>query len=126
MLKRYKNFIKFGVVAGIYNVLSYSVYAFLIFTKCHYIIASTISFVVGVSLSYFMNKIIVFKHTQKHSRKVVIRYVTFYLVLLAINLILLRIFVAYLGINAYLAQLIVVVACAVLSYNTMRKFIFTF
>ena len=127
MLRKYRNFIKFIMVAGIYNLLTYIVYAILIFIKSNYLLASIISFIFGVVISYVMNKKIVFQHQHErnpHQYKLMLRYFLFYLALLGFNLLLLHTFVTNLNINAYLAQIIVIMCSALISYNFMRKFIF--
>ena len=115
------------MVAGTYNLLTYIVYAILIFIKSNYLFASVISFIFGVIISYIMNKKIVFQHQNVHKHhqyKLMLRYFMFYLILLGFNLALLHTFVTNFNINAYFAQIIVVMCSALISYNFMRKFIF--
>ncbi len=123
LIWRYQQFIKFGFVAASYNLVAYSIYATLIYFNCNYLIASTVSFLLGVVLSYFMNKFIVF--SVKHNNYIlIIRYVTFYVFLLGINLTLLHGFVSLLKANPYLAQILTTIIAALISYNTMRIFVF--
>jgi putative flippase GtrA len=123
LIKRYQPFIKFGFVAIGYNVAAYLMYVTLIYFKCNYLMASAVSFFLGVALSYFMNKSIVFAIKQ-HSHTLVFRYLAFYLALLAVNLVLLHGFVSLLKINPYWAQIFVTALAAFISYNTMRVFVF--
>jgi len=120
---KYQQFIRFGFVALAYNLFAYMVYAGLIMFKCNYLLASSLSFIIGVTISYFMNKSIVFA-TKQHSYRLVLRYVLFYLMLLGFNLGILHVFVKTLSINPYIAQILVIFISAVLSYNTMRIFVF--
>ncbi|MCD6046245.1 MAG: gtrA-like family protein [Gammaproteobacteria bacterium] len=123
LIMRYQQFLKFSFAAIGYNLAAYFIYAILIYLKCNYLIASTTSFCAGTILSYFMNKSIVFT-IRYHSHNLIIRYVTFYMVLLAVNLMLLYELIHLLKINPYLAQMVVIIASAFISYNTMRMFVF--
>lgn len=123
LIRRYQQFIKFGFVAASYNLMAYFIYAALVYFKCNYLIASAVSFFLGVILSYFMNKLIVF--AVKHNNySLIMRYVSFYVLLLGINLALLHGFVSLLKIDPYLAQVLVTIIAALISYNTMRVFVF--
>lgn len=121
MIKKYQQFFKFIVVAGVYNLFAYVIYVGLVFINCNYILASAISIIFGTCLSYYMNKSMVFKQGNE---SLVIRYVVLYLILLSIYLIMLRVFVQYLHINKYAAQILVAGFATLLSYNTMRVFVF--
>lgn len=122
-IRRYQEFIKFGVVAVSYNFIAYVIYVSLLYFNCNYLIASTISFFIGVILSYFMNKFIVFP-VKDPNHTLIIRYFIFYLLLLCANLVLLHEFISLLKINPYYAQILVTFIAALISYNTMRIFIF--
>ena len=123
LIRKYKQFIKFGFVAIGYNLFAYAIYAVLVVLKCNYLLASSISFIAGVTLSYFMNKSIVFATKHNHYG-LILRYIFFYLVLLGFNLGVLHIFVKSLMINPYIAQILVTFISALISYNTMRVFVF--
>lgn len=123
LIRKYQRFIKFGFVALGYNLFAYAIYACLISLKCNYLLASSFSFIVGVTLSYFMNKSIVFA-TKQHNYGLVLRYLIFYLALLGFNLVVLHVFIKILAINPYLAQILVTFISALVSYNTMRTFVF--
>ncbi len=123
LIKNYLQFIKFGLVALSYNLFAYIIYALLISMQCNYLIASTMSFIFGVAISYFMNKKIVFRSTLNHN-KLIFRYIYFYVVLLIFNLGVLNLFVKVLMINLYLAQILVIFVSALVSYNTMRTLVF--
>lgn len=123
LICRYKKFIKFGFVALGYNLIAYLIYAGLVFIKCNYLLASIVAFVFGVFLSYFMNKTLVFSE-ESHSHVLVVRYFLFYFALLGANLLMLHFFVQFLHVNPYLAQVVVTMLAAILSYNTMRFLVF--
>ena len=123
LIRKYQQFIKFGLVALSYNLFAYVIYAGLVALKCNYLLASSIAFVIGITLSYFMNKSIVFA-TKQHNYGLFSRYILFYLVLLGINLGVLHVFVKLLMISPYVAQILVTFISALVSYNTMRVFVF--
>ena len=123
LIRKYQQFIKFGLVALSYNLFAYAIYAGLVALKCNYLLASSISFIIGILVSYFMNNIYVFE-VKKYQTRAIIKFFIFYSVMLFINLNILRILVSLLHINAYFAQLVLMVLYAIFSYNVMKLFIF--
>lgn len=120
---KYRKFIKFACVALGYNLFAYTIYAALLLLNCNYLFASLCSFIVGITLSYFMNKMLVFI-TRNHEYGLILRYVTFYLLLLGFNLLALHLLVEIFKINPYIAQVLVTFFSAFLSYNVMRVIVF--
>lgn len=118
-----RQFIKFGFAALGYNIIAYLIYACLIYFSCNYLIASIISFVCGVLLSYCINKTLVF-NIKHHNYLLFIRYFIFYSFLLGVNLFMLHVFVYILKINLYFAQILVTLVSALVSFNIMRRMIF--
>jgi len=116
---RYQQFAKFCLVALGYNLFSYLIYSALVYSKCNYLIASSISFISGITLSYFLNKSMVFASKHNDS-KLVLAYFSYYLILLCISLAMLHALVDALKINPYIAQVLVTVAAAFVSYYTVR------
>lgn len=123
LIKNYKQFIKFGLVAVSYNVVAYIVYILIIYWGYNYLLASTTAFFLGIVLSYLLNKQIVF-NSKHQDYTTIIRYTIFYAFLLGLNLVLLRTFVYSLKVNPYLAQILVTGIAALVSYNVMRIFVF--
>lgn len=120
VLSDYKQFIKFVFIGLTYNLFAYLVYAILIFINCNYFFACTTSFILGVVLSYYLNKIVVFNS----NKRVIIRYILFYFFLLGLNLGLLFGFIKFFYINKYVAQILVTGISSFISYYTMRILIF--
>jgi putative flippase GtrA len=123
VIRKYRQFIKFTFVAATYNIAAYVLYALLLYINIYYIIASTISFVFGVTLSYYMNKSIVFS-TEILSYKKTIFYICFYCMSLLFNLSMLHILVRFYGLNPYVAQTIVTITLSIFSYHIFRSVIF--
>lgn len=122
-IAKHQRFLKFAVIAGLYNLLGYLLYAGLLFIKVNYLIASTISFIFALALSYFMNKAIVFGHSEK-SYAIILRYISFYCTMLGFSLLSLRFLVDNIQVNPLLAQMMVTGMMALVSYNVMRLVVF--
>lgn len=123
LIRKYKQFVKFGFVALGYNLFAYAIYAGLVTLGCNYLLASCISFVIGILVSYFMNNIYVFE-VKKYQIRTIIKFLIFYSVMLFINLNILRMLVNLLHISVYFAQLVLMILYAIFSYNVMKSFIF--
>lgn len=109
----------FCIIALSYNIAGYLTYAGLVAAQYNYLIASTCSFIVGIVLSYFMNKKMVFKSTGSH-QQLLTPYLAYYLSLLGFNLGLLYVFVNWFQLNPYIAQILVTMISALISYNALR------
>lgn len=106
-------------MASTYNLLTYLLYAGLVFENFNYLFASTVSYFFGIIISYFMNKSFVFDNASSNNR-IIFYYLIYYILLLLINLVTLHVFVYRLKINAYLAQIFVTGTTAIISYNVIR------
>lgn len=123
MITKYKRFIKFVFVAASYNLVGYGFFFGLVYIGVNYLISSLLSFVFGMMLSFFMNRAFVFA-LKKYNLKIIVKYIIFYSALLVINLSFLHFFVKSLNLTPYMAQILVMMIFAVISYNMMRVFIF--
>ena len=119
MLIIYNRFFKFCAGGLLYNLIAYSCYCILILLNVNFLIASTFSFILGVKISYFINKKIVFK-SDDITHKQVLYYFLFYSTALIINLFLLDIAVKVLNIHPLLAQIIVSSTNAIISYIVVK------
>lgn len=118
-IKHWGQFIKFACVAAIYNLTAYLLFAGLVVLNCNYLIASGLSFIFGVSLSYYMNKSFVFSSTE-HNYKIIITFFSYYFMLLLTCICAMYYFTAHIKINPYFSQIIVSLIAALVSYYTMR------
>ena len=119
-LKLNLQFIRFSVGALSYNLAAYLLYTGLILLKCNYLVASTASFITGVTFGYFMNKYIVFANHKHDNRASFFYYFGYNIFLLGLNLSALFFLVNCLKINPFLAQILVIMIVALISYNVMR------
>ena len=112
-------FIKFSLVAAIYNLAAYSLFAGLLLVNCNYLIASGLAFIFGVSLSYCLNKSLVFS-SKGHNHKILITFFSYYFMLLLICITAMYYFTTHFKMNPYLSQVIVSLIAALVSYCTMQ------
>ncbi|QUE30953.1 GtrA family protein [Francisella philomiragia] len=122
-IRKYASFIKFCIIAVVYNLFAYLIFVIFILLDANYLVASTIAFILGVVVSLVMNKSFVFK-TRIYSVRLITKYLLFYIFLLCFNLCSLHMAVSTFDINVYVAQIIVIGLSALVSYNIMRVFIF--
>jgi putative flippase GtrA len=113
-------FFRFLVVGGINTVFSYSLYAFLLFIGLHYLLAAIISFIISVLFNFETTGRLVF---QKNDRRLLLKFIFSYVIILAISLFSLNMLVM-LGISPYLAGLLNVFPVAIISFLIQRTFVF--
>jgi putative flippase GtrA len=114
-----RRFIRFCVGGLITNGLGYVIFACIIWFNINYLIANTISFLCAIWISFFMNSKIVFRINIKLPLKIYIVYVMFYVGLLLFSLLSLQFWVWIIR-NVYMAQLVNIVACALVSYAGLK------
>jgi putative flippase GtrA len=114
-----RRFLIFCLSGTLVNGFGYCVYAILVWSKVNYLIANTLSFLCAIWLSFLMNTKIVFRIKTKLCIKTLVIYAVFYSTMLLISLCLLGIWVKILG-NLYLAQLINIILCALVSYFGLK------
>lgn len=101
-----KQFMKFGIVGVINTVSSWIFYYSLLFFKVHYIVATTIAYILSSIIGFILNKTWVFKSKNKVSSslfKYIITYGSSYL----INIGLMYTFVDVIGISDKIAPILV-------------------
>ncbi|WP_243278166.1 GtrA family protein [Clostridium yunnanense] len=123
-MKEMLRFIRFGIV-GVMNTLI-TIIAFWILGKfgINYILANTLSYLIGVVNSYFLNSKWVFKVNAKNSERSV-KFVIINLIVLAINNCLLILFVSKFSLDKHVAQILVIGICMVLNYFLNKKWTFS-
>ncbi|OED71422.1 hypothetical protein A143_17630 [Vibrio splendidus ZS-139] len=113
---------KFGSVGFVNTVLSYSIFALLIYLNVHYLVASSLSFFVGTMFSYVINSQYTFS-VQSNVRG----FIKFFLITLAsltVSLLLLYIFKSKFSTPVLLAQLLVVLVRFPFVYLLMKYVVF--
>lgn len=114
-------FIIIGIFATIINYLCF--YVLYNFVHINYMLSSAIGFLSGVIAGFPFNKNWTFK-SNKHSMKVIIPYITVYLISLILSLILLKIQVEILNINPKIANFICICFTTVTNFLGTKIFVF--
>jgi putative flippase GtrA len=112
--------IRFLLTGGMNTAFSYAIYAACIFAGAGYALASAASMAGGILFSYKTSSSLVFRGAHDRS---LLRYALCYLVVYGFSVLLLKILDS-LGIDPYLAGLIVAVPSAILSFALLKLFVF--
>ena len=107
--------IRFLFVGGLNTLVGYGVYALLVYIGVNYLVANTISTIIGIAHSYLWNRYFTFKSKNKAVKEIT-KFVSVYAVSYLIGMLTLFIFKDKLNISAYLAGLINLVITTLISY----------
>lgn len=88
--------------------------------KCNYLVATTISFVIGVLFSYTVNSLFIFH--QKLRYQTLLKYGVAYVLSYFINMLLMYVFVDWLLIDKFIAPILCMAIMAVVNYFLVKKF----
>jgi putative flippase GtrA len=113
-------FLRFLVVGGVNTVFGYGVFALLILLGLHYVIAALLATICGVLFNFKTTGTIVFRNKDN---RLIFRFFGVYLITYLLNIGLLKIFDMY-GVGSLIAQAIIVLPLAFVSFLLMRKFVF--
>jgi putative flippase GtrA len=112
--------LRFLLVGGINTVFGYTAYAALLFAGLDYVLAAFFGTLAGVAFNYFTTGGLVFDHL---SRSALARFVTTYIIVYLVNIGCVAM-LGRIGVNAYLAGLILVLPMAMIAYVLMSRFVF--
>jgi len=112
-------FFKFLFVGILNTIFSYSIYAILITLKLIPNVALFFQYILGVLWNFKTTGIIVFKN---HDNKLIFKFISSYILTFIVNSILLDILIKY--INGYLAQAILILPIALLSFVIFKFWVF--
>jgi len=107
--------IRFLFVGGLNTLVGYGIYALLIYIGVNYLVANTISTIIGIAHSYLWNRFFTFKSKNK-ALKEITKFISVYAVSYLIGMCTLFIFKDKLNISAYIAGLINLVITTLISY----------
>lgn len=107
--------IRFLFVGGLNTIVGYGIYALLLYLNVNYLLANTISTIIGVAHSYLWNKYFTFKSKEK-ALKEITKFVSVYIVSYLLGMITLYLFKEKLNISPYIAGLINLVITTLISY----------
>lgn len=107
--------IRFLFVGGLNTLVGYGIYALLVYIGVNYLLANTISTIIGIAHSYLWNRFFTFKSKNKAIKEIT-KFVSVYIVSYLIGMCTLFIFKDKLNISAYIAGLINLVITTLISY----------
>ena len=110
---------KYLLVGGVNTVFGYSVFAILLFFGLHYSLAVLVGTILGVLFNFQSYGRLVFKN---HSWYFLSRYITVYILIYFVNLILLLMFDLLVS-NLYISGLMVIPFIAYLGYFLNKRYV---
>ena len=115
--------IRFLFVGGLNTIVGYGTYAILILLNVNYLLANTISTVVGVIHSYIWNRKFTF-NSNKDVKAELFKFVIVYGISYLIGLFNIFILVSKFGINKYIAGLVNLIITTLISWFGHKYFSF--
>jgi putative flippase GtrA len=130
MKPKIQKFIKFIISGGLAAATSLIIYSTLIyFFNIYYILASIISFLLSITVGFYLQKYVTFKDASKSStstqtKKQITIFFSISLLNLLINVILLAFFVQILGVDKFLSKVLTLGILACWNFFVYEKFVF--
>ena len=115
--------IRFLFVGGLNTLVGYGSFAVLLFFNVNYLIANTISYIIGVIHSYFWNKKFTFKSNNK-SPKELVRFIFVYIINYLAGMFILYVLVDIIGINQYISGILNLITTTIISWFGHEYFSF--
>ena len=115
---------RFLFVGGLNTLVGYGVYAILLLLNLNYLIANTISTVIGVLHSYLWNRFFTFKSKEKAGKEL-IKFISVYIISYLIGTVSLYCFTGILNLSPYVAGLINLVITTLISWFGHKYFSFS-
>jgi putative flippase GtrA len=122
-MKKYIQFIKFGIVGLGNTLITFIVYFILVKLSVYYVMANIIGYIAGVINSFFWNSSWVFKKS-KRDLSLLIKFVIVNLITLAITSFILYIGVDKLNMSKYVAQIISTLIGILFNYTLNKLWTF--
>ena len=116
-----RKFIKFLFVGALNTAFAYCLYALLVAIGLVPNVALTLQYIIGIIWNFKTTGSIVFKN---HDNSLIFKFFGCYLITFSINSILLYLLTEQMHVNDYIAQLILVLPIAILSFILFKKFVF--
>jgi putative flippase GtrA len=115
--------IRFLIVGCLNTLVGYLTYALLIYININYLIANTISTIIGITHSYIWNRLFTFK-SNNSIKKEIFKFISVYFISYILGLLNLYILVNILGTNEYIAGIINIFITTIISWFGHRYFSF--
>jgi len=116
-----RKFIKFLFVGALNTAFAYFIYALLVFAGFEPNIALTLQYIIGILWNFKTTGSIVFKN---HNNMLIFKFFGCYVFTFILNSILLFVLTEFIKINDYIAQLILVLPIAIISFIIMKFYVF--
>ena len=113
-------FFRFLVIGGVNTLFGYSIFALLIFIGIHYTIALFVGTVFGVLFNFKTTGLFVFRNKKN---RLILKFITVYIVIYLINVLVLSIF-NRVGINNYVGGALAILPMAYLAYLLNKYFVY--
>lgn len=114
-----EKFFKFLFVGALNALFSYTIYALFLWIGLIPNVALFFQYIIGVLWNFKTTGIIVFKN---HDNRLIFKFITSYVITFCVNSILLNILIRF--INEYLAQALLVLPVAILSFLIFKFWVF--
>lgn len=118
----YKQIFKFMLSSFSSYIIDYLIYSFSLFFGLSIGLSNIIARIISANYNYFVNKSLVFNNKDKYN-KTIFKYYLLALIILVINTTLLYLLVN-LGINKYLAKILVEMTMFIISWIGQKRYIF--
>ncbi len=126
-MKKIIEFVKFSFVGGIMTILNLVLFTLMVeFLKINYLVSNVLSYIIAITLSYFLNYIFTFKMqniSRKEHIKRIINYFIMKLSLLALDSICLYLLVDIFNLNVYLSKIGLTITFLIISYPLSKLII---
>ena len=116
-----EKFLKFLFVGALNTVFGYSIYAIFVAIGLQANIALFLQYIFGILWNFKTTGAIVFKN---HNNRLIFKFFGSYVFTFIVNSILLKILIDYIHMNDYLAQAILVLPVAMLSFTIFKFYVF--
>lgn len=119
-----QQFIKYTGVGGVAFIFDYAVFALSLFLGIHYLIGAFLAFCVGITVSYLMCVVWVWKGTEATTLKDITLFIVIGVVGLLLTLGLLWVFVEIFSLNPMFSKLIVTGLVLIWNFGMRKTFVF--
>ena len=116
--------IRFLFVGGLNTLVGYGLYAIFLMLNVNYLIANTLSTVLGVLHSYLWNRFFTFKSKEKASKEIV-KFVSVYIISYLLGTATLFCFTSFLQLSPYIAGFINLFITTLISFFGHKYFSFS-
>ena len=107
--------IRFLIVGGINTAIGYGTFVAVVFIGGHYLLANVIATIVGVSVSYLLNKYFTFRQYKKSVTEIM-RFISVYAVSFMLGNVVLYVLVDLISISPYVAGAINLIFTTLISW----------